>query len=113
MVVKNCPPRFLHWGAVSSSLGDYVAVCRRAFTRKELKSAGREISKELQFEWDAGNFLKKAYWVETEGGASFKETRSVRTAWSEIEQLAPAIQRQLREKALASAAEAFSNASFN
>ena len=43
------------------------------FTRKELKSAGREISKELQFEWDAGHFLKKAYWVETEGGASFKE----------------------------------------
>lgn len=43
------------------------------FTRKELKTAGREISKELGFEWDAGDMLAKAYWVETDGGASFKE----------------------------------------
>ena len=43
------------------------------FTRKELKTAGREISKELGFEWDAGDMLEKAYWVETDGGTSFKE----------------------------------------
>ena len=43
------------------------------FTRKGLKTAGREISKELGFEWDAGDMLEKAYWVETDGGTSFKE----------------------------------------
>ena len=42
------------------------------FTRKELKSAGREISKELQFEWDAGHFLKKAYWVRNRGRIEFQ-----------------------------------------
>ena len=53
--------------SVAASLGP------RRFTRRELKEAAKTLGEAAGFEWDAGERVRRAYWVDAEG-SRFAET---------------------------------------
>ena len=47
------------------------------FTRGDLKETGSMVGESAGLEWDAGKQVRRAFWVETEGGRAFERGRLV------------------------------------